>query len=280
MLPNKIDLRKTNQLSLWRQVLNLPLLEIGQKFCNPLRVDRKPGCRLYLWDGLLLLQDYNHPLFHGKSVLGIAKFIGTKLTIEHTEPVKQVPKEEFKINYCAKEYNEVDRVYWDQYGISIDQLKFENIDSVYQYNFRTTEIYPADPTYAINIGNRVKIYRPFNENRFLADFKGNEIGGMTKLVSEPIFTKSAKDYMVLNNLGYSSRYIHSEGVKNPPIGIYLVHNDSAGKNYANYLNSIGCHAFVLPGEFPKDISDCVKELGYGESNRILKHTLEINNIQL
>lgn len=279
MLPNKIDLRKTDQLSLWRQVLNLPLLEIGQKFCNPLRVDRKPGCRLYLWDGLLLLQDYGHPLFHGKSVLGIAKFVGTKLTIEQAEPVKQIPKEEFKINYYAKEYNEVDRVYWDQYGISIDQLKFERIDSVYQYNFRTTEIYPADPTYAININDRVKIYRPFNENRFLADFKGNEVGGMTELVSEPIFTKSAKDYMVLNNLGYSSRYIHSEGVKNPPIGIYLVDNDKAGKNYANYLNSIGCSAFVLPDGYPKDISDCVKELGYGESNRILKHTLEVNNIQ-
>lgn len=276
MLPtsNTFDLTKVDQLSLWRQVLNIPLLEIGQKFCNPFRVDRRPGCRLYLYNGIVHLQDYGHPLFHGKTVVGMAKFTNTKLIYEYTEPIVTVPKEEFKINYCAKEYSEVDRLYWDQYGISLKQLKFENIDSVYQYSFRNKEIYPADLTFAINVQDRVKIYRPYNEFRFLADFTGKEIGGMTKLESEPIYTKSAKDYMVLCNLGYSSRYIHSESVKNPPIGTYLIDNDIPGKNYVEYLNSIGCKAFTLPDGYPKDISDCVKELGYGESRRVLEFAYE------
>jgi len=53
MLPTQtsIDFTKIDQLSLWRNVLNMPLLEIGQKFCNPLRVDRRPGCRIYEWNG-------------------------------------------------------------------------------------------------------------------------------------------------------------------------------------------------------------------------------------
>lgn len=278
MLPtsNTFDLTKVDQLSLWRQVLNMPLLEIGQKFCNPFRIDRRPGCRLYLYNGIVHLQDYGHPLFHGKTVVGMAKFTNTKLTYEYIEPIlpKVEEKSIFKINYCAKEYSEVDRLYWDQYGISLKQLKFENIDSVYQYSFRDKEIYPADLTFAINVQDRVKIYRPYNEFRFLADFTGKEIGGMTELVSEPIYTKSAKDYMVLCNLGYSSRYIHSESVKNPPIGTYLIDNDVAGKNYVEYLNSIGCKAFTLPDNYPKDISDCVKELGYGESRRVFEFAYE------
>ncbi len=276
MLPTQtsIDFSKVDQLSLWRSVLNMPLLEIGQKFCNPLRVDRRPGCRIYEWNGFLYLQDYGHPMFHGKTVFAIAKFTNTKLEYDIQSPVTYPKKQEFKLNYFPKEFTAVDKVYWEQYGISIAQLKSEQIDSVYQYSYRSTEVYPADLTYAINVQDRVKIYRPFNEFRFLADFKGNEIGGRTKLVSEPIYTKSAKDYMVLCNLGYSSRYIHSESVKNPPIGKYLVDNDIPGKNYAAYLNSIGCEAFVLPDGYPKDISDCVKEIGYDESRRVLQATLK------
>ena len=276
MLPTQtsIDFKTIDQLSLWRTVLNMPLLEIGQKFCNPLRVDRRPGCRIYEWNGWLYLQDYGHPMYHGKTVFKIAQFTNTKLQYDIQSKVEYKPKEAFKLNYFPKEFTAVDKVYWEQYGISVKQLKSEMIDSVYQYSYRDKEIYPADLTYAINVQDRVKIYRPYNEFRFLADFTGNEIGGMTALVSEPVFTKSAKDYMVLCNLGYSSRYIHSESVKNPPIGTYLVDNDVAGKNYASYLKSIGCTAFVLPDSYPKDISDCVKEIGYDESSRVLKATLE------
>lgn len=252
----------------------MPLLEIGQKFCNPLRVDRRPGCRIYEWNGWLYLQDYGHPMFHGKTVFAIAKYTGTKLEYDTQSPITYPTKEPFKLNYFPKEFTAVDKVYWEQYGISTAQLKSEQIDSVYQYSYRDKEVYPADLTYAINVQDRVKIYRPYNEFRFLADFTGNEIGGMTELVSEPVFTKSAKDYMVLCNLGYSSRYIHSESVKNPPIGKYLVDNDIPGKNYAAYLNSIGCEAFVLPDSYPKDISDCVKEIGYDESRRVLQATLD------
>jgi len=110
--------------------------------------------------------------------------------------------------------------------------------------------------------------------RFLANFKGHEIGGNSELKSAPIYTKSAKDYMVLTNFGYDSRYIHSESVRNVPIGTYLVDNDKAGKEYANYLRMIGCTAFTLPDDFPKDISDCYKKLGRDESRRIAKYTLE------
>jgi hypothetical protein len=278
MLPanTQIDFRKVDQLNLWRTVLNIPLLEIGQKFCNPLRLDRRAGCRLYEWNGFLYLQDYGHPIFHGKTVFAIAKFIGTKLEIDTQNQPNYPKKDQFKINYFPKEFTSIDKLYWEQYGISTSQLKSEKIDSVYQYSYRDKEVYPADLTYAINVEDRVKIYRPYNEFRFLADFTGKEVGGMTKLVSEPIFTKSAKDYMVLCNFGYSSRYIHSESVKNPPIGIYLVDNDVAGKNYAEYLRTIGCTAFTLPDNYPKDISDCVKELGYDESSRILKSTLELD----
>lgn len=251
----------------------MPLLEIGQKFCNPLRVDRRPGCRLFLYDGLVLLQDFGYPMFHGKTVLGIAKLTNTKL--EYTESTQLItPKKDFKIEYSPKDFTKTDEVYWEQYGISIEQLKFERVDSVYQFSFKDFEVYPADLAYAINVQDRVKIYRPFNEYRFLADFKGNEIGGMTVLESEPIYTKSVKDYMVLVNFGYSSRYIHSESVRNPPIGIYLVDNDVPGKNYADYLNSIGCKATTLPDGYPKDISDCVKTIGYDESNRILRDTVQ------
>ena len=277
MLPTSFDLRKIDQLSAWRQVLCMPLLEIGQKFCNPFRVDRRPGCRLYEWNGVIYLQDRANFMYHGKTCVGIAKLIGvSNLDFKVVDrPIVHKNKPEFRINYQSKPFAEIDKLYWEQYGISVAQLKSEQIDAVYYFKTsrQETEIFPSDLTYAINVEDRVKIYRPYNEFRFLADFTGREIGGMTELVSEPIFTKSAKYYMVLCNLGYSSRYIHSESVRNPPIGKYLVDNDSAGKAYATYLNSIGCEAFVLPDGYPKDISDCVKSLGYDESRRVLQSVI-------
>lgn len=271
-------LRSIDQLHAWRQILGMPLLNIGEKFCNPFRLDRRPGCRLYLGrTGIILLHDPGKLLFHNKSVIGISAVTNsTFLDLPAKELVYH--KKKFTLNYVPKEYTSEDKEYWEQYGISTSQLNFENIKSVGYFEFGTDTIrsvFPSDLTFCINVEDKHKIYRPLQkELRFLANFKGHEIGGNTELRSEPIYTKSAKDYMVLCNFGYDSRFIHSESVKNVPIGTYLVDNDQAGKTYANYLRSIGCRAFTLPDEFPKDISDCYKLYGHDESRRIAQHTLQ------
>jgi len=271
-------LRSIDQLHAWRQILGMPLLNIGEKFCNPFRLDRRPGCRLYVHNGIVLLSDFGSLMFNGKSVIGVSKLtnsdfldLPSKVEVSHSKP-------EFILNYVPKEYTQEDKEYWDQYGISTSQLNFENIKSVGYFEFGTDNIksvFPSDLTFCINVEDKHKIYRPLQkELRFLANFKGTEIGGNTELRAEPIYTKSAKDYMVLCNFGYDSRFIHSESVKSVPIGTYLVDNDQAGKTYANYLRTIGCKAFTLPDEFPKDISDCYKLYGHDESRRIAQHTLQ------
>jgi len=271
-------LRSIDQLHAWRQILGMPLLNIGEKFCNPFRLDRRPGCRLYVHNGIVLLSDFGSMMFNGKSVIGVSKLTNSDfLDLPSNERITQV-KKEFTLNYVPKEYTSEDKEYWEQYGISTSQLNFENIKSVGYFEFGTDTIrsvFPSDLTFCINVEDKHKIYRPYQkELRFLANFKGTEIGGNTKLRSEPIYTKSAKDYMVLCNFGYDSRFIHSESVKNVPVGTYLVDNDQAGKTYANYLRTIGCKAFTLPDEFPKDISDCYKLYGHNESRRIAQHTLQ------
>ena len=271
-------LRSIDQLHAWRQILNMPLLNIGEKFCNPFRLDRRPGCRLYVVNGIILLSDFGSHLFNNKSVIGVSQLTNSSfLDLPAKELVSQ-DKPQFIINYVPKEYTCADKEYWEQYGINIKQLEFENIKSVSYFEFGTKElrsVFPADLTFCINVEDKHKIYRPYQkEFRFLANFTGTEIGGNSELRSEPIYTKSAKDYMVLVNLGFDSRYIHSESVKNVPVGTYLVDNDAPGKNYANYLRSIGCRALTLPDELPKDISDCYKQYGHDETRRIARATLE------
>ena len=256
----------------------MPLLNIGEKFCNPFRLDRRPGCRLYVHNGIVLLSDFGSMMFNGKSVIGVSKLTNSDFLDLPSKVIVTQKKPEFTLNYVPKEYTSEDKEYWEQYGISTSQLNFENIKSVGYFEFGTDvirSVFPSDLTFCINVEDKHKIYRPLQkELRFLANFKGTEIGGNTELRSEPIYTKSAKDYMVLCNFGYDSRFIHSESVKNVPIGTYLVDNDQAGKTYANYLRTIGCKAFTLPDEFPKDISDCYKLYGHDESRRIAQHTLQ------
>ena len=280
ILPQSLDtqLRSMDQLVAWRQLLNIPFLEIGQKFCNPFRLDRRPGCRLYVQNGIVLLSDFGSTIFNNKSVIGVAQLTNSQLV--YSEPKEVLTKQDipFVINYVPQDYTLQDKEYWEDYGISTKQLEFENIKSVSYFEYGKQDlisVFPSDPTYAINIEDKHKIYRPFQKDlRFLANFTGREIGGNTELKSEPIYTKSAKDYMVLVNLGYSSRYIHSESVKNVPIGKYLVDNDSAGLNYANYLRTIGCKAFTLPESLPKDVSDCYKQYGEHDTRRIIEDVFQ------
>ena len=104
-------LRSIDQLHAWRQILGMPLLNIGEKFCNPFRLDRRPGCRLYVHNGIVLLSDFGSMMFNGKSVIGVSKLTNSDfLDLPSKEKVTQV-KKEFTLNYVPKEYTSEDKEY-------------------------------------------------------------------------------------------------------------------------------------------------------------------------
>jgi hypothetical protein len=289
-----------DQFKVWESLLGFSV-RLNEKIVNTLRNDSKPGCWLYEYDNVILLADFADVTYHGISCIDgvmlkyhcnytraleiIKQNVSFKQVNTLSLTTKQSKDWKFELAFTSGNWNNHHKEYWLQYDISKKQLESENCYPVSSYSFNSRycphfmqKVRTYDETTAIVVDKKIKIYKPNSTFKFLSNFNENTIGGTNTITDTVIITKSIKDYMVLDNLGYSSRFIHSE-TSNPDLSMFknydkvyvLMDNDETGLNACNRLSSINNFTGIsIPEGYPKDISDFYKTYGYTETKHLIR----------
>lgn len=176
-----------------------------------------------------------------------------------------------------------DFVYWKGYGIDIQTLIKYNVSSakyVYVNRQLVVEYSAANPVYAYEFDTRIKVYKPKEQNKkykWFANIVAGDYQGYKQLPETGplvIITKSLKDVMVLDTLGYCAVAPHSESYSLDKSFIddlcsrfdnvvVLYDNDAPGIDSARRVYEVhGILSVTVPNEPGiKDISDYRRQHG-------------------
>lgn len=214
------------------------------KVCSPLRVDFTPGAYFERTptDNRLFFKDWGDPTknLHDcfdvvKRYFNLPNFYQTLTFVkEHLIDGRQLVKRELlththkktkktDISFQSRTYLIADKIYWDKYEITKEQLLEDRVMPVSKIKIvgkkGTSISTPYTPCYAYTdfISGNKKLYFPYREGkkRFLTNCSKNDIGGINQLdLDDPqlIITKSYKDYRVLKNQGYNCVWFQNEGM--------------------------------------------------------------------
>lgn len=200
-------------------------------YLSKLRTDRSPTCSYYTKGNKLRLKD-NAGFFDGDCYEFVCKLynctfiealeiIANDFNIVYSDNVR---KPVSNINYEEKEtvikvkwrkFDSEDVEYWENHGISTRTLKKYKVGAITQVwiNNELSYLYnPNDRAYGYWFNDKFKIYFPFRTiYRFLSNYSG--LQGYDQLPASGdllIITKSMKDVMLLDELGYNSVSTASE----------------------------------------------------------------------
>lgn len=300
------------------------IVSTDRKYCSPLRNDRHPACyfrydnngTLWFCDWASIKSHYNCFQFYSAAVGVPYEFVYEHIwnnvddcAMYATSFVPSVTHKKRShtgattIKVLEKEWSENEIRYWQQYGITTEQLESDNVKPLKavmisngddSYSFRVTKMafeykFPDD---------RKKIYQPYNsKGKWYTNCNANDIGNIGNLPENGynlIITKSYKDCRVLRNLGWNSIWFQNEGmcpsadVLEPLLDRFeKVHvfydNDKAGIVAAEKIRNVllkhknDVRTFHLPEELldkgVKDSSDFVKAFSYKQLNEFIKSKL-------
>jgi 5S rRNA maturation endonuclease (ribonuclease M5) len=197
----------------------------------------------------------------------------------HRIEMERTPLPIKETEWCDKTYK-----YWKGYGIDLMTLEKYNVkpllsgggmEAIWDDNI--------NPMYAYHIGDGIKIYAPLADkaNKWRSNTRRNDVQGWAQMdnkANHVIVTKSLKDVMVLDVLGYNAIAVQSENTMLTPWHmkylagmrshiIVFFDNDAAGRKGAkkqvdelakyvntNYLHIIELNAKAFDTEH-KDISE-------------------------
>jgi hypothetical protein len=200
------------------------------------------------------------------------------------------------ISVQKKYFTEKDDEYWEQYFISREILKKYNVYPIHTFwvNDIPSNLFytKKQPIYAYQVFDKFQIYSPYasRKNKFRTNTTIYDIHGLEQLPKYGkllIITKSKKDVMVFDRLGYNS--IAPVG-ENTPIPdtimqnlkdrfnriIIFYDNDLPGMKGAKKLaEQYSLEMFYLPINYNlmfkiKDISDFIKQFRITRTKEILK----------
>jgi hypothetical protein len=312
-------LKRVSEWDLWNYYV--PGIPLKTPFLSPLMKDKTPSASLFqARDGRLLLKDFRlgtytiwsflqtkYGLTFGEVLLTVNNDFNLGLArVKLNKPTTNaffgiacnetpVVIADTKLNIKARKWNKADEEYWNQFGLSVEFLQNNNVKALENYWVNDKLVYwytEYDPAYSYEFGNaKRKIYRPMSKNkqyRFLTNVKDNTWQGkLPKTGKDLIITKSYKDVLVLNSLGYISVAPQSEAanieesvvtnLKSRFNNIYLLYdNDIPGKKYSAKI----CEQHDLipifvpePSNLHKDVSDYRKEHGENSTLKFLKSVL-------
>lgn len=215
------------------------------------------------------------------------------ITDNHTHLSSGMPTD---IGIVRQPFNEIDKRYWKQFGISIDTLKKFNVFSIKYFlcNSVVKSTYKdTSPMYAYKIGDRFKIYRPLASKytKWRTNLTNEYVQGLAELPKEGgnllIITKSLKDVMCLYEMGFYAIAASSETTFIPDNILkslrskwkhilILYDRDKTGmKKAREYSRQTKLDAFFVHRKFnSKDISDAVKNNSFNEVKEWLTKTLK------
>jgi hypothetical protein len=201
---------------------------IGRAISNPLRKDTYPSLVVYMGEsGHLFHRDYADEKYRGGCIdlvmqkyglnydgalKKIAKDFGIvnkdsqeylKITSKYAKPVLDMKKHSL-IQVKSRKWEKADLEYWAAFGISLDELRAEDVYCVKEWylNHRKQYIAPGELCFAYRYPEGFKIYYP-TRTKENGKWKSNiststvENIGCLKNCSKVLITKSKKDRMVL-----------------------------------------------------------------------------------
>ena len=202
-----------------------------------------------------------------------------------------------ELSFIEREFNKYDLNYWSKFGIDLDILKKFDVRAAYKIvngnGIRWRNEW-RNPIYVYVFGERIKAYRPLEENRkakWLSNARSTDIQGYRQLPDVGnllILTKSMKDVMVLYRLGYNaislqaeSNYvpesIHKDIINRFSKIVILYDNDNTGKLRTNILTEKYGYGYIFIDEESgtKDIAEYVEKYGLDVARSYLEKLLEI-----
>lgn len=300
-------------------------MEVGKSFCSDLpgREDKNPSAQVSFIKGDLLYSDFGI----GKSYRAIS-YVMEKYGLKYPDalqlinrdfklglgvydsevpvgnPIISTPTLNFKektpsiILKKRRDFNELDREYWNQYSIQLSTLSLFNIEAISHYWINGVE-YRADKlAYSYNFYfehdiYRRKIYQPKNKMRFIGN-GGAVVQGEIILPKEGdvlIITKSFKDVLCLFEMGWTAIAPTSETSFVPDKyfekqrsrfnKVYLLYdNDTTGQKFSKkFSEQYGIPSLCIPIQYVndvlvKDISDYVKANGKDKGIELIKTQIE------
>jgi len=215
--------------------------------------------------------------------------------------ISNIPREKSIITILEQPFTIFDYKYWQQYGISLEKLEEFDVFSAKQVylikgNKRITFSYNKNnPCFAYRFnsetGYSYKIYWPLSKDKkhkwLFSGGSSSDIEGYSQLPligNILILTKSLKDVICYNIIGYNAISLQGEGNKleqslvdkllkrfNKIIINY--DNDERGIIETNKLvNQYKFDYFYIPNE--KDISDYTKKFGIEETKKMIENKLK------
>jgi len=203
------------------------------------------------------------------------------------------------ISVQKKNFTETDDEFWEQYFITREILKKHNVFPIHTFwvndNISNLFYTKEQPMYAYQVFDKFQIYSPYGKrkNKFRTNCKIYDMYGLEQLPNTGnllIITKSNKDVMVLDRLGYCA--IAPTGENTPiPIAIIdnlkerfkriviLYDNDEPGIHGGKKLSEEHNIKHVyIPIEYYikfgiKDISDYIKAFKITKTKQLLKELL-------
>lgn len=211
----------------------------------------------------------------------------------HTKLSSGIPTD---IGIVRQPFNDIDKQYWKQFGISIDTLKKFNVFSIKYFlcNSVVRGTYKdTSPMYAYKVYDRFKIYRPLASKytKWRTNLTNEYVQGLAELPKEGgnllVITKSLKDVMCLYEMGFYAIAASSETTFIPDNILkalrskwkhilILYDRDKTGVHKAReYSRQTKFDAFFVHRKFnSKDISDAVKNDGFDNVKEWLCKTLK------
>lgn len=302
-------------------------ISLDKKYTSPLREeDTHSGC--FFWEapesGLLIFVDFgNVEKTHLDPIAFLQKYykldtygeaidlvrdkfksstnIDRVVTIEDNN-TKVIRKE---IKVFPRNWSKRDRLFWEPYGISKQQLIDDKVVPVEYFqifrgeNFKTLRPYQNSYAYSFTDGTK-KIYTPYNlQFKWVTTTSKDTIGNLENIDQtgeDLIITKSYKDCRVLRNLGHKNVIWFQSESQIPNINLILdtvrgykrvlvlFDNDEVGTLHSNklvsfmngILNENKFYSIEIPKEYKdtKDTSDFYKKYGEEQTNKLINKIIK------
>lgn len=282
-------------------------------FKSPFRPDKSPDCFFFK------SKSTGEPIFHdfaqGEGYDSI-KIVQKLFNLNYREALEKIAKDmlsdvktphivnilpsdaylvddfvDEKVNfiYELKRWNKKEYQYWLDYGITAKSLRKYHVRSCNWIGVNNRVMFTTFddcPIFIYEFGEDIKMYRPLTKerkNKWRQNVRENTVQGLEQLPEKGkilIITKSLKDVMVLDELGYNAIAPISEStrlskelitdLKKRFKRIYVImDNDKTGQKAATYyFDNFNIPYFFIEEE--KDVSDYSKKFGIEKLKQKLK----------
>lgn len=291
--------KRITEEEIFEKYLQLPIDE-DTFYINPLRPDKRAGCRYYRnKNGRLYFKDFSKG-FHWDcfnvvqaannncSFIDALRIIIRDFRLNNTVPSYEITREEVlklrtRIQISVRSWNQQDLQYWNQYNIDLSTLSDFRVYAckTIWINGEEYRVKSNDPCYAYYFGNDLyKLYFPFRtDGRWFqnTNYNDNILQGWSQLKQRSkilVITKSLKDVMIYYLLGIDAvapisenqtltQEQYAEISSLYPIIYTNGDNDSTGRAFmVRHKVLYNIPYIVFPKTWSKDISDNVKRFGF------------------